>query len=199
MQVTVSYLDLNDVITARVQACIDATDNRGLDDIRNTPTGTTEIDQQIICDIQRAISWLVWKAPQLIGTKFCKVTVNETILHYTVGNFTTNLAESWMHIRSKFDGGKQINRSQAGSWEGWCAGAGLHCNEGAGWGPTLWAKVVDTEPSDIFKLSAANAIKLTDKDRKRKVKPAAKLQRKRARYSTAAVDNSLTARMAYSR
>ena len=54
----------------------------------------------------------------------------------TLGNFTTNLAESLMHICSKFDGGKQINRSQAGSWQGRCAKAGLHCNEGTGWGPT---------------------------------------------------------------
>ena len=29
-------------------------------------------------------------------------------MHVYVGNFTTNLAEGWMHIRSKFDGGKQI-------------------------------------------------------------------------------------------
>ena len=103
-----------------------------------------------------------------------------------------------MHIRSKFDSGKQINRNQAGSWEGQCAGAGLHCNEGAGWGPTSWAKVVGTEPTDIFNLFAANAIKHTEKDRKRKAEPAAKVQRKRAWYSPTAVDNSLTARMAYS-
>ena len=41
------------------------------------------------------------------------------------GNFTTNLAEGYMHIRSKFDGGKQINRSQSGFWEARCAGAAL--------------------------------------------------------------------------
>ena len=34
-----------------------------------------------------------------------------------------------MPIRSKFDGGKQINRSQSGSWEGRCAGAALRVNE----------------------------------------------------------------------
>ena len=102
-----------------------------------------------------------------------------------------------MHIRSKCDGGKQINRSQAGSWEGQCAGTGLHCNEGTGWGPTSWTKAVNTEPSDVFKLSAANAIKCTDMDWKRKAEPAANLQHKR--YSTAAVDNSLTSRMVYSR
>ena len=44
------------------------------------------------------------------------------------GNFTTNLAEGYMHIRSKFDGGKQINRSQSGSWEARCAGAALRVN-----------------------------------------------------------------------
>ena len=48
MRVTVSYLDLNDVITAQVQAWIDATGNESLDDIRSTPTTTTEIDQ-VIC------------------------------------------------------------------------------------------------------------------------------------------------------
>ena len=35
-----------------------------------------------------------------------------------------------MHIQSKFDGGKQINRSQDGSWEGSCTGAALKVNEG---------------------------------------------------------------------
>ena len=37
-----------------------------------------------------------------------------------LGNFTTNLAESYMSVRAKFDGGKQINRSQSGSWQGRC-------------------------------------------------------------------------------
>ena len=118
--------------------------------------------------------------------------------HDLSGNFTTNLAESWMHIRSKFDGGKQINRIQGGSWHGHCAGAGLRCNEGAGWGPTAWQKSVNTEPSNVFKLAAAEAIKRTTTDRKRKATAAAKLQRKKARSATR-VDNSLSSRMAYSR
>ena len=48
---------------------------------------------------QVLVGRLVAKAPQLIG------------------NVTTNLCESWMHIPTKFDGGKAINRSQSGSWE----------------------------------------------------------------------------------
>ncbi len=51
-----------------------------------------------------------------------------------IGNFTTNLAEAWMHVRSKFDGGKVINRSQSGSWEFRCYGAGLQHNLGKEWG-----------------------------------------------------------------
>ena len=104
-----------------------------------------------------------------------------------------------MHIRSKFDGGKQINRSQAGSWQGRCAGAGFHCNEGAGWGPTAWQKAVHTEPSSVFKFAAADAIKRTSKDHKRKATAAANLQRKKARHSGTAVDNSTSSRKAYSR
>jgi len=69
-------------------------------------------------------------------------------------------------MRSKFDGGKQINRSQSGSWDGQCAGAGLRCNEGAGRGPSMWKKAVNTEPSDVFKHAAADAVIRTDKDQK---------------------------------
>ena len=58
-------------------------------------------------DIQTVLSRLVGKASQLLG------------------NNTTNLAECWMHIRSKFDGGKVINHSQSGSWEHRCMGRGV--------------------------------------------------------------------------
>lgn len=70
------------------------------------------INPTLYHDIQVILSRLVAKASQLID------------------NVTTNLAESWMHIRSKFDGGKVINRSQSGSWEHHCMGAGLQQNMG---------------------------------------------------------------------
>ena len=76
-----------------------------------------------------------------------------------------------MHIQSRFDGGKQINRIQGGSWQARCAGAGLRCNEGA--------------------------VKQTDKARKRKATDKAKSQCKRSRYS--GNDNTLNSRRAYSR
>ena len=59
------------------------------------------------------------------------------ITHYFIGNC---IAECWMHICTKFDGGKHINWSQQGSWEGQCTGVGLRLNGGPAWGPTCWEK-----------------------------------------------------------
>ena len=53
-----------------------------------------------------------------------------------------------MHIRSKFDGGKQINRSQAGGWQGRCAGAGLRQNLAGDWGPQTWKVITNREPNN---------------------------------------------------
>ena len=58
----------------------------------------------------------------------------DLLLPLVTGNFTTNLAESYMNVCSKFDGGKQINQSQRGSWQERCAGAGLRLNIGPDWG-----------------------------------------------------------------
>ena len=74
-------------------------------------------------DVQVLVSRLVAKALQLLG------------------NFTTNIAERWMHIPSKYDGGKVINRSQSGSWGYRCMGAGLQLNKGRAWGPLTWEEM----------------------------------------------------------
>ena len=102
-----------------------------------------------------------------------------------------------MHIRCKFDGGKQINRSQSGSWQAPCAGAGLQFNEGAAWGPPTWKQILSTPPSDTFLTTSMATVEQTTKDRKRKATSEAKANRKRARYNSA--DNSLKSRQAYSR
>ena len=52
----VFYSDLSDAIANQVQAWVDATDNEGLEDIRSTPTINSDVDQQMICDIQCAVS-----------------------------------------------------------------------------------------------------------------------------------------------
>ena len=77
----------------------------------------TYINPQLHHDIQVQLSRLIGKAEQLIG------------------NQTTNLAESWMHIRAKFDGGKlstghKVDLGSTGAWGLGCAkiwvGIGVH-------------------------------------------------------------------------
>ena len=72
-----------------------------------------------------------------------------------------------MNVRAKFDGGKQINRSQSGSWQARCAGARLRINKGPAWGPATWEKVLST-PSATFTKVAQSKSKKVEKDHKQK-------------------------------
>jgi len=89
--------------------------------------------------------------------------------------------ESWMHIRCKFDRGKQINRIQGGSWQEHCAGAGLRCNMGPSWGTAAWEKAVGTPPTEVFHSTARKAVKQAECDQKRKATVKSKTQRKKAK------------------
>ena len=102
-----------------------------------------------------------------------------------------------MHIRAKFDGGKQINRSQRSSWNGQCAGAGLRCNEGLTWEPTFWKKITGNAPNDEFEAKSLTLLKQTNNDRKRKASEEVKQQRKKAKFTSN--DDSVNSRRAYSR
>ena len=73
-----------------------------------------------------------------------------------------------MHIRSKFDGGKQINRSQSGSWEARCAGAALGQNLGPQWGPEVWEVVTGRAANSIFKVASEAKCKQPEADRNAK-------------------------------
>ena len=139
----------------------------------------TGINPKLQHDIQVILSRLVAKAEQLID------------------NVTTNLAESWMHVRCKFDGGKVINRSQSGSWEHRCMGAGLQHNLGKEWGPTLWKKMTGSSPSKVFSDVMQRSAKKSSKEKERKAKDEVKRQRRMRKYSKK--DNSAQARQAYSR
>ena len=141
--------------------------------------GTKQLNPKMMHDIQTAVSRLVTKAGQLIS------------------NETTNLAESWMHIRSKYDGAKVINRSQSGSWEHRCMGAGLQQNIGKEWGPKMWSQMTSTPSNSIFVASAEQASKRAEKDGERKARDEVKVRRRMAKYSRK--DNTTAARKAYSR
>lgn len=114
------------------------------------------MNEKLLRDIQVLLSRLVAKAPQLVG------------------NFTTNLAKAWMHIRSRFDGGKVINRSQSSSWEHHCMGARLQQNLGPNWGLQSWNDMTHSQPNKIFQNTVESSTKKAEKDRKRKATENAK-------------------------
>ena len=138
-----------------------------------------KVNEKMLCDIQAVLSRLVAKASQLIG------------------NNTTNLAECWMHIRTKFDGGKVVNRSQSGSFNHRCMGAGLRQNLGPKWGPEVWKSITTNSPNKVFADKAEHSAKTVRKDRDRKNSDAAKESRRRSKY--APTDNTTAARSSYSR
>lgn len=137
------------------------------------------ISDKLVHDLQVCVSRLVAKAPQLIG------------------NFTTNLAEGWMNIRCKFDGGKVINRSQSGSWEFRCMGAGLQQNLGHDWGPEAFSEMTASAVNPVYQNAATTLAKKTADDKKRKATEKAKDRRRHNKYSKK--DDSIQARKAYSR
>ena len=72
----------------------------------------SEINIELMHDLQVLVYRLASKANRLIN------------------NFTTNIAENWINVRCKFDGGKYINCSQSCSFEHRCYGADLQHNLG---------------------------------------------------------------------
>ena len=102
-------------------------------DLKQGGLTSTEVDTNLYHDIQATLSRLIGKADQLLD------------------NCTTNLAESWMNIRTKFDGGKVINRCQSGSWghrsnKGW-----ITTKYGREWGPKVWKWVAEASLNKVFK------------------------------------------------
>ena len=83
-----------------------------------------------------------------------------------IGNHTTNLAEAWMHIRCKFDGRKVINRSQSGSWQHRCMGAGLEQNRGSMWGPQTWNAMTEDTPNSVYTEVAQSTATKAENQRK---------------------------------
>ena len=125
----------------------------------------TYINPALYHDIQVILSRLVAKASQLID------------------NVTTNLAESWMHIRTKFDGGKVVNRSQSGLWEHHCMGAGLQQNIGTNWGPSAWKEMTGSSPNKVFCNTAECSSKKASNEKKQKSTEEVKTRRRMSKYS----------------
>ena len=100
-----------------------------------------------------------------------------------ITNSTSNLAECFMGIRCKFDGGKVFNRIQRGSFQYRCYGAGLRFQLGPDWVPQAWKHVTGQNPGEITNRYYEDRAKQHQKAMKRKRTSEVKEQRKKTRYS----------------
>lgn len=91
-----------------------------------------------------------------------------------------------------------MNRSQSGSWEARCAGAGLRHNYGPDWGPKVWEAITGEAASSVFKEVSQLRSKEVDKARERKRGNAAKENRRKSKHKKTN-DNSPQARSDYAR
>ena len=67
-----------------------------------------------------------------------------------IENCTSNLAECFMSVRAKMDGGKMFNRIQSGSFEHRCTAAGLRVQLGPKWGAASWSKVTGLTAGSVL-------------------------------------------------
>ena len=114
-----------------------------------------------------------------------------------IGNFTTNLAESWMSIRSKFDGGKVINRCSRGSWYTRCYGGALRKNLGVTWSPVTFQTVTKVEAGVYYQQYAKRQEQKLRASKKYQSKPESKLIKRKRKLNSMKVSSSKKAKLSY--
>ena len=116
----------SDVLDEQVQFWTEGMSEQEQDSVRNLAEAQSPVDPEIRKEVCFVLNRLAAKSDKLIF------------------DFTTNIAEAWMSIRSKFDGGKRVNRTGSQSWHGRCYGAGLRNTSGPTWAPQTWEQCTGT-------------------------------------------------------
>ena len=114
-----------------------------------------------------------------------------------IGNFTSNLAESWMNIRCKFDGGKVTNRCFRGSFLARCYGGGLRAMKGPAWSPIVYGQVTGNRPDDIFVNTYRQRSRRYLCTKKYHSTEAYKKKRNKRKLATSKLDSTKKARRSY--
>ena len=91
-----------------------------------------DIDFEFIYEIKKRLNQYANKAESLVY------------------NYTTNIAECWMSIRVRMEGGKQVFRGGKGSFNHRAAGASCRLNMGPTWSLKLWEKCLNQRANYIF-------------------------------------------------
>ncbi len=114
-----------------------------------------------------------------------------------IGNFTSNLAEQWMAVRTKFDGGKVVNRCQSSSWTTRCSGAALRRNLGMEWSPIAWQRITGSRASPPFWRHYKTRGRKLAWCKKSKLKPDVRQRARKRKASKASESVTKKARQAY--
>ncbi|KAL9975222.1 hypothetical protein ACROYT_G012355 [Oculina patagonica] len=107
-----------------------------------------------------------------------------------VSNKTSNSAETYMSINAKFNGGKQVNRIQRGSFEIRCAGAGLCFQHGAGFHSKVWEQCIGEKAGPVLEAHCADIDKKRTADRVRQASTQSKETRRKAKSTQAGQCNT---------
>ena len=125
--------DADEMVCEQAQYWIEGSTESEMEAVRgDSPAGVINLEKELIQDVKILLNRVGEKSSQLLG------------------NFTSNLAENWMCIRTKFDGGKRINRCLRSSWHSRCFGAALRSNKGPSWSPLVWKQTTNEEPTNVF-------------------------------------------------
>ncbi|VDI47752.1 Hypothetical predicted protein [Mytilus galloprovincialis] len=139
----------------------------------------TNVEQHIIRDVTIIINRIAEKSDRLLG------------------NSTTNLAESWMHIRTKFDGGKVYNICNRGSWHARCYGGALRMNLGPQWSCKVWESSTGTEPGFFYRKLYARHEQTLANSTRYKSKPSVHQLRWKKKFSSLKTSTTRKATRAY--
>jgi hypothetical protein len=148
-------------------------------DIREGGFSKNEVNPDLLKDLFLILSRMALKSDRLIS------------------NFTSNLAESWMNIRCKFDGGKMTNRCFRGSFYARCYGGGLRSTRGPAWSPMVYSKVTGLRPDQVFMETYRQRAKHYVRTVKRQRKPETKLNRYKRKMNFSKQNKSKKAKQSY--
>ena len=110
--------------------------------------------------VAKCTDWIVSLAPQLVS------------------NQTSNLAESYMSIRSMMDRGKQFNRVQSGSFQHRCTAAGLATQHDPNWTTSFWKAATKQNSGPVLGAHTSAKVQKLEQDHKCKQTVAYKQQRR---------------------
>ena len=146
-------LNDDDIMSEQWRYWVEGSSEQDMEDVRSEGKTKEKVEEAIIHDVMPILGCVAQKADQLI----C--------------NVTSNLAESWMAIRAKFDGGKFFDRCKSTSWATRTLGAGLRKNLGAQWSPFVWEQKAGQAATKPFWKWSKHVEKIQARSKKSRAKP----------------------------